>query len=416
MILKELKELPDLLAATSRSSLKRARDPLNTQVRGVRPGDEKIPLQKEDGTGATTASCLHPAARIAYAASHCQAFAGFLAARMDESPPSFMQPWSLVWYSDKVTPGNQLKHDNKRKVQVIYYSMKELGMHALSTENVWFSLLVLQSSVAKKIGGMNVVFHQLAEFFFHQPDCGRGLPIRILGQNRVLFAKLGILILDEAAINQTHSNKGAAGLVFCACRHNALDKNELTNHAGEDLVSSLETDMTKFRFHTPASIEASMKYLAEQKEITLPKGRFEALETALGFNFKPQCLLSHPGCGPCVISCLMSDWFHIYLAHAIFNILTGFFLGDLHANGWKAENIDEFANDFQWPARLRGGACKDIPQKRKPRDTLKCSASEALNFLQYLVAASVLLALRSAGSRRRHSIQLQDVAGYLHCH
>ncbi|CAE7247445.1 unnamed protein product [Symbiodinium sp. CCMP2592] len=80
----------------------------------------------------------------------------------------------------------------------------------------------------------------------------------------------------------------------------------------------------------------------------------------------------------------MFDYFHVYLVNGIFNVLTGFFLGELHNHGWKHNDIDRFANGFTWPSRLRGAAAKDILQKRKPSETLKCGASEALNFMQLL--------------------------------
>ena len=33
----------------------------------------------------------------------------------------------MAIYSDEVSPGNQLKHTNQRKVQVLYWSLQELG-------------------------------------------------------------------------------------------------------------------------------------------------------------------------------------------------------------------------------------------------------------------------------------------------
>ena len=44
----------------------------------------------------------------------------------------------LARYNDEVSPGNQLKHHNKRKLQVLYWSLKEFGSCALSNEYHWF--------------------------------------------------------------------------------------------------------------------------------------------------------------------------------------------------------------------------------------------------------------------------------------
>ena len=89
----------------------------------------------------------------------------------------------------------------------------------------------------------------------------------------------------------------------------------------------------------------------------------------------------------------MFDWFHIYLVNGIFSVLTGYFLGDLHNHGWKHDDIDRFASGFVWPSRLRGAAAKDILQKRKPSEALKCGASEALNFMQLLRVYVLLFVL-----------------------
>ena len=72
---------------------------------------------------------------------------------METTPPGFLQPWGLVWYSDEVGPGNQLKHSNRRKVQCIYWSMLPLGQHAMVANfagslSVPSGALLCQKSVA----------------------------------------------------------------------------------------------------------------------------------------------------------------------------------------------------------------------------------------------------------------------------
>ena len=48
--------------------------------------------------------------------------------------------WSLILYSDEVSPGNQLKANNKRRLQTFYWTVKELGPKALSSEDAWMVL------------------------------------------------------------------------------------------------------------------------------------------------------------------------------------------------------------------------------------------------------------------------------------
>ena len=120
--------------------------------------------------------------------SECPPFGEMTERAMETTPPSFLQPWGLVWYSDEIGPGNQLKHSNKRKVQCIYWSMLPLGQHAMGCEFCWFTLCAIRSSVVAEIGGMSVLFRQLATLFFERPDFRHCLVLQCPGQTRLLFA------------------------------------------------------------------------------------------------------------------------------------------------------------------------------------------------------------------------------------
>ncbi len=309
-VLQELKELPDLPSATSRSSLKRSRDRWTDSC--TTPFGQilqEIDLQKADGSGTIKAPILHPAALLHYAAEHCAPFGNLLAERLQQRPATLENPWGLTWYNDEVSPGNQLRHVNTRKVQVIYWSFCQFTPRELSCENLWFTLIALRSSLVQQLGGMTALWRQLAHLFFESPNFGRGLCLRVGGENRLMFAALKILIADESAIKHSLANKGASGIVMCVACPNIYDsKSSIAAHASEnDLVSSLETDISKFRRHTPASIRATMTYLEEQSTI-LTTAKFDKLQSALGFNYRPDGLLAHPAYGPPVIEAIMYDW------------------------------------------------------------------------------------------------------------
>ena len=52
-----------------------------------------------------------------------------------------------------------------RKVQTIYWSLRELGDGATYTEAAWFTLAVLRSELVQKLqGGMAHVFHHMLPF------------------------------------------------------------------------------------------------------------------------------------------------------------------------------------------------------------------------------------------------------------
>ena len=132
------------------------------------------------------------------------------------------------------------------------------------------------------------------------------------------------MISDEAALKAALANKGATGLVFCCLCQNALDhKSALAEADGaQGMVSSLETDISRFRRNTPESIRQSLRLL-QDAATRHPQGYVERLQTTLGLNLRPDGLLAHPAFGPDVISTITFDWFHIYVVHGIANLHTG---------------------------------------------------------------------------------------------
>ena len=77
------------------------------------------------------------------------------------------RPWSLVLYTDEVTPGAVLATQQTRKLQACYFSFLELGHVALAREDVWFCAMVHRSSlVAKANGGIAQVIGGILKLLF----------------------------------------------------------------------------------------------------------------------------------------------------------------------------------------------------------------------------------------------------------
>ena len=384
-VLKELESWEELPTA-SRRTLKRARAAETASCSTSAFGNvmQDFTFRRENGEEVQI-PVLHPAAMLTYVCQRSSAFADFLAGRLAQHPSSVHRPWRLILYSDEVSPGNQLKHHNARKTQTIYYSWFELGPQALSADIMWFTLTCVRSSVVNSIGGMTALFRQISDLFCQAPNFSLGLPLTLHGQagNVMFFSRISCMISDEAALKAALANKGATGLVFCCLCQNALDhKSALAEADGaQGMVSSLETDISRFRRNTPESIRQSLRLL-QDAATRHPQGYVERLQTALGLNLRPDGLLAHPAFGPDVISTITFDWFHIYVVHGIANLHTGLLLGDLHNHGWGNAQIEAFVEGFQWPARLRGAAPKGLLKKRGSlHEPLKGSASENLNFI-----------------------------------
>ena len=168
-ILKALPSEDDVDGTTpglSRPSLKRARDKatnVETPYGSLRGciNDTVVESGKQ-----VTIFYTDPAACLWEACNRCQGFASYLNQCREQRPCSPTSPYDIVLYCDEVSPGNQLKPSNDRKLQVIYWSLKQLGGMALSKEDSWFVLAVVRSvDVQRMADGMaQVMKHMFALF------------------------------------------------------------------------------------------------------------------------------------------------------------------------------------------------------------------------------------------------------------
>ena len=82
----------------------------------------------------------------------------FLQHKLSMHPCSSAKPWRAAIYNDEVSPSNQLKGQNTRKLQVWYVAFLEYGKDNLWREELWATILVVWSMLANKIpGGLSFV-------------------------------------------------------------------------------------------------------------------------------------------------------------------------------------------------------------------------------------------------------------------
>ena len=198
-ILKSVKDNIEILEQSSRSSIKRARDAAvdfsSLEGRLLR----RLHIAYEDDpTIGLEFTYVHPVAMLVHASNHCTAFSQLLAEQHRNNPSSPDKPWSLILYSDEVMIGDPLsKAKGSRKVQALYWTLKELGPDAMACEQAWMPLTVLRADVIRPIGGLSVLTRFLMDTFFHDGlDIGKGVKCK----NMLLFGKIGMVIQDYDAV------------------------------------------------------------------------------------------------------------------------------------------------------------------------------------------------------------------------
>jgi len=270
-ILKEVKEegIPE---KTSRSSIKRSRE---DEFKDSTPyGDliDNIPMRchyKRNGTiqlGATQkAWYIRPLALLFFLCLKVNPFSNFMDDCMEAVPSTPEAPWNVIFYHDEVSPGNNLQHNNKRKVQVVYWSFKEFGQQALSSGNFWFPLTVIRTAELEAINGgwTGMVTELLRLFVEGVQNLGRG----IILNGRPLFAKVTTTVADESALKHHLSVKGAGGNLCCGlCRNIVRSKFDLQTYDATSFFRDFrELDYTKFALHTDESLVAAARHIERAK-------------------------------------------------------------------------------------------------------------------------------------------------------
>ena len=154
-VLKQVKEngIPD---AVSRASVKRARTQSVRLTTTAGPIFKSWSIPKVGTDKMLVLEYIDPISWLTHIAEHCAGFASFMERCLAQKPSTLEAPWQIALYCDEVTPGNQMRHDNKRKVQAVYWSFLQYGSTSLSCETKWMVLTAARSKLITDIGGMSV--------------------------------------------------------------------------------------------------------------------------------------------------------------------------------------------------------------------------------------------------------------------
>lgn len=207
----------------------------------------------------------NPLAWLAYHAENSQDFSDYLREALVRSPPSPICPWNIVLYQDGVDPSDGLSKNHSRKSMVFYWSFLELGMEALSKEEMWGVPCIIRSHLVNDLPGKHVQVTALVLETFFDPDghdlLRVGMSIK-LGEERFhIFAKIGTLLADEPALKEMLACKGHAGTKPCLLCLNAVQHRSGYHEGSDYAVSIAECDFGKFKKHTDATLHRMIQQL-----------------------------------------------------------------------------------------------------------------------------------------------------------
>ena len=329
-----------------------------------------------------------PFAMLWHCFYNCSSFRRLFVQRHSQNPSSADHPWTLILYTDEVTPGNVLATITTRKLQAIYVSFLELGPAALAREDCWIALAVCRSLfVNKALGGISQLVGGILKRIYPQQGLHlehTGLHLHHEANDFRFHARLGIVVQDGAAHRDLWKCKGDAGTRFCiGC---------FTLHYSSDLVSynpNLQQhiiDDKDIEWTTDDDVIDAARRLAAFR-LTDSNAEFERRQQIIGLTYSEYSLLTDPELVGVVkpSTQFMHDWMHGLFSSGVFNKILYLLLTML-----ESENINrvyewlyDYLKDWRWPARVHGkGIEKIFDLKRKAGNinakNFRCQASEGL--------------------------------------
>ena len=283
-VLKEVAACPEVVDSASRRGIKRARDseleaqtPHGALVANITvPVMESVKSRRAAGgeemeVVPTELPMLNLMAFIWHLCNSMPGFAAFFQRQLAKYPCTASTPWRIAFYNDEISPGNQLKASNTRKVQGYYLSFVEFDAEGRCQENLWFTLCLARSSLVNKIqGGLSALTHILisSESILNlQSGCLLNMPS---GDRVMFFAKLHTVVADEAALKSLYDFKGSSGNLICPLCANITSRTHgdlpANDHSGE-LHDLSCIDSNLFVRKTDKQIFAAQALLASRQPI-----------------------------------------------------------------------------------------------------------------------------------------------------
>jgi hypothetical protein len=316
---------------------------------------------------------------------------------LDAHPPSPETPWSLILYSDEVTPGNPLATHNKRKFHAIYWSFLEFGANALCREETWFCITTaLSTDIVEVSAGLSQVMGAIIKTFFDTGgfDLGQaGIRLPFAPDEIRFFAKLKIVVQDGGAHKSMWHARGDGATKLCLlCKNLFTDKSNICDEDGTHLLRSNVIRTEQLEEASSNELRKVARYIAS-KVGTMGVDAFTELQQSLGVTHHPHAILLDRSLDEIVqpTEILMHDWMHGLFVDGIANVLVYLLFEAFIQKGLLRvyETFSDYAATWMWPLRLHGDHLAAIFEtgrrdKHRAAKHIKCQASDMLSLIGVL--------------------------------
>ena len=262
------------------------------------------------------------------------------------------EPWGLALYNDGVSPTDSAAHHDKRKMTSFYWSLRELGQRALSTEEGWHVFTTVRNKNLEAYDGHISRFTRrimLEKHFAHWMQSGMFLDVA--GAVAPMRLCIWCFVSDLPALTDFMHSMGHNAVKPCPlCRNVILQRlYDATVHRG--FITTATVDIRAFVPHTDGSLKALLGFLAAQQAV-LGKTAFGELETCSGFRYHPDMLVLHPAVD--LPQQLMVDYAHQYVVGGLLDHEIGQCINAVRPDpAMTYMNIGTFVQSFTWPKAIK---------------------------------------------------------------
>ena len=328
------------------------------------------------------------------------------------------QALTMLLYLDELCPGNPFRPEKGRKVQGIYWCIKEWPDWILTRTAMWPVFGVIRSATIDKMpGGISAFYAKILEICFLDGDRTMSDAIQLICNDKAFTAtfKYGGLLADEDCLKKVHDYKGAQGLKPCmACGNLMRVSNLALVPAGGKHLSVATLD--GIVFNTNEVIWAMADDLKATADRRLP---YKAKEKARGLKFNPCGLLMNIALRQIhrPIDHYLRDWMHIMVSAGTANAQTHALAKAMKKERLPTSLIQTYSLEYKLPAKYGKVSPEWTAAARFDGKDFSSFASPMLTLVP-IIGAFLVDYVRPRGIMGDHIecwLLLVDILGLLSC-
>ena len=341
----------------------------------------------------------HPMALLWKASKDCSSFQSFIFYRLQQKPSSYDSPWSIIIYTDEVTPGDPLAPHNLRKFHIVYWGFLEFGFNALSREEAWFTVACQHSTLVNEMNaGLSQLMSAVLKAFFPEEGInfqttGVLLDLGEYGSVRV-WAKVVGFLMDGGAHKYCWHSRGDGASKFCLlCKSEFSQSSNICDDDGTNLLACNTIKHSELKLSTSKDIRKVARHIQKKSpdgESPAPPAAFTALQQALGMTYHKHSLLLEKKLDPYIkpVESYMHDWMHAIFVDGIWNVTLFLLLESMLLAGYKDvyQMLSSYVACWTWPNRIHQGSAHfsdifsdDRKTTHRKAQRIKCQASDGLS-------------------------------------